>query len=122
MKICVFGSRELNNYKLVKPILDLYHSKIPITEIVSGKCRGADSLGERWAKENKIAIKEFPADWSLGKKAGPLRNEEMAKYCDEGIGFSVNSSRGAANMRANLTKLGKKCYFMEVEFDYEEQK
>lgn len=52
-------------------------------EIVSGAARGADRLGERWARENGVALRQFPADWNQhGKSAGYRRNEEMAGYAD----------------------------------------
>lgn len=58
-----------------------------ITEVVSGGCRGVDVLGEAWAKARKIRVKRFKipkAEWDrLGKKAGPMRNAEMARYTAE---------------------------------------
>ena len=36
-------------------------------------------LGYRLAKEFKLPLKEFPADWErFGKSAGYIRNEQMA--------------------------------------------
>ena len=38
---------------------------------VSGTCRGADMLGERFAAENGYEIERYPADWKrFGKSAG----------------------------------------------------
>lgn len=52
-------------------------------EIVSGAARGADRLGERWARENGVALRQFPADWNrYGRSAGYRRNEEMAGYAN----------------------------------------
>lgn len=45
-----------------------------ITTVISGKARGVDTLGERWAAANKISVERFPADWSLGRGAGFRRN------------------------------------------------
>lgn len=115
MKLCVFGSRSFNDYNLLKEKLDNIHKKETITEIICGKAKGADSLGEKWAKENNIKVVEFPADWDkLGKKAGFARNLEMAKYCDMGIGFSVCGSRGTAHMKECLINLGKHGWFVEL--------
>jgi hypothetical protein len=44
-------------------------------EIV-GKAKGADTLGEQYAKANGFAVKEFPADWNKGKSAGYERNKD----------------------------------------------
>lgn len=86
-------------------------------------CRGADTLGERFAKENGYPIKYFPADWNkYGKAAGVIRNEEMAKYAaeyededDEGIlvAFWDGKSRGTKNMIDNAEKYGLAQYIVE---------
>lgn len=107
MKLIVAGSREFNNYELLKQQLIPYISGI--TEIVSGTAKGADRLGERFANEYKIPIKRFPADWSnLGKSAGYIRNELMAKYADYLIVFRVNKSKGSTHMyNLGIKYLGK---------------
>lgn len=47
--------------------------------LVSGSCpTGADFLAEAWAASRGVTVERYPADWSIGKSAGPLRNEEMA--------------------------------------------
>lgn len=52
-----------------------------ISEVVSGGARGADKVGERWAKEHDIPVRVIPALWGLhGRSAGYRRNEEMARY------------------------------------------
>ena len=54
----------------MKNSIDNLLEKINITEIVSGKAKGADSLGEKYASLNNIPVKEFPANWNLhGKKS-----------------------------------------------------
>lgn len=56
--------------------------------VVSGKARGADTLGEQYAKEHGYSIQYFPADWErYGKAAGYLRNTEMAKNADALVAF-----------------------------------
>ena len=68
-------------------------------EIVSGCSKGADKLGERYAQNKNISIKHFPAKWNLyGKKAGFLRNEEMAKYATHAIIFWDQQSKGSKLM------------------------
>lgn len=69
------------------------------TEIVSGKARGVDTMGEQWAKENGIPIKEFPADWKkLGRSAGYRRNEQMRDYADALVCVWDGESRGSEHM------------------------
>jgi hypothetical protein len=94
-RVIIAGSRDITNYSLV---LDaIRDSGFVINEVVSGGARGPDSLGEKYASENDIPIKKFPADWSLGKSAGYIRNKQMAEYGTHLIAVT-NGSRGTAHM------------------------
>lgn len=76
-----------------------------IDEVVSGTAKGIDSLGEAWAKKNKIPIKQFPANWDLhGKMAGYLRNKEMVEYADALIAIT----RGSKGTRLTIDLAEKK--------------
>ncbi len=61
---------------LVK-VLDDLHAATPVSMLISGDCSGADRLAQEWAQRMSIPTMIFPADWSLGKKAGPIRNARM---------------------------------------------
>lgn len=75
--------------------------------ILSGKARGADTLGERFAEQCGIKVIEFAADWDKhGKAAGPIRNEELAQNADVAIVFWDGKSRGSRNMIDNALKYG----------------
>jgi predicted Rossmann fold nucleotide-binding protein DprA/Smf involved in DNA uptake len=98
-KVVIAGSRGFNDYNLLKKKLDLILNDISIPiEIVSGGARGADKLGERYAKEKRYLIKRFIPDWNIGKHAGLIRNEEMAKYADACICFYDGESNGTGHM------------------------
>ena len=77
-------------------------SKYQITSVISGTAKGADALGERWAQENDISISRKPADWkTYGKKAGFLRNTEMAEEAgSDGLlcAFWDGKSKGTKHM------------------------
>ncbi|MEB5480951.1 DUF2493 domain-containing protein [Shouchella clausii] len=108
-KVIVAGSRDFNDYMLLKRKLDaaLRNRASEGIEIVSGKARGADTLGEQYAKERGYAIKEFPADWEThGKAAGHIRNRLMAEYADALVAFWDGKSRGTENMIENAKKKG----------------
>lgn len=77
MKLIVAGSREFDNYAVVERSIDQFIENYgSISEIVSGGARGADQLGERYAKKHKIALRQFYPNWDLyGKSAGYRRNE-----------------------------------------------
>ncbi len=101
IKLIVAGSRNFNNFELLKSKLNFYlqrYSKDEI-EIVSGSARGADRLGERYALARQFKLKKFPAQWDVyGKSAGYRRNEVMAKYSTHCVVFIVNNSKGSSHM------------------------
>lgn len=99
MKVICAGDRNYADYERVKTVLDRLHALLTITEIVSGGATGADALGEKWAEENGIDVRKFPAEWNLyGRAAGPLRNKEMAEYADFLVAFLKPGSKGTASM------------------------
>ena len=99
MKVIICGGRSLDDYSLVKNVMDEVAARIDINEIVCGEARGADSLGKRWAIENGIQIVSFPADWNRhGRAAGAIRNEEMGNYADYVVAFWDGKSRGTKHM------------------------
>lgn len=110
MKMIIAGSRTLN--PKIKEIADIvYAYRIAITEIVSGTAAGVDRCGEAYAKAAGQPVKRFPADWEThGKAAGHLRNRQMAEYADALLLIWDGSSKGSANMKKEMQKLGKPVY------------
>jgi len=95
MRTIVAGGRDFNDRKLLEFAL----SGIGITSVVCGCARGADQMGELWAKRTGVGVVRFPADWNThGKKAGFLRNLEMADNADCLVAFWNGVSRGTAHM------------------------
>ena len=112
-RIIVAGGRDFTDYALLSETLDVILKRYTLREvqIVSGCCRGADALGERYAREHGIPVVRFPADWqAYGKAAGPIRNRKMAEYASEGEGILVafwdGKSRGTASMIRLAEKYG----------------
>lgn len=107
-RIVVCGGRDFDDYKLLKLTLKEYINGLDIVDlnqivVISGAARGADTLGEHFAYDYQIAVRIFPAKWDeLGKRAGWVRNAEMAKYAAEKHGvlfaFWDGKSRGTKNM------------------------
>lgn len=113
MKTIIAGSRDIEDYDLVCDAIE--DSGFEITEVVSGGARGVDRLGERWADEMGINLCIFPAQWKkLGKSAGPIRNQEMARYADAAIVLIKNHSAGATHMLKTARALGLKVYSKEI--------
>lgn len=76
----IVGSRNFDNYQVFKQKMEVLLSKQHRVVIVSGGARGADAMAERYAEEKGYPCIIFEADWSLGKKAGFIRNRKMHEF------------------------------------------
>ena len=109
LKIIVAGGRDFKNYRYLAEKLDWIIGDRTDVEIVCGLARGADMMGYRYAKERKLSIAEFPADWNkYGKGAGYRRNGEMARYADCLVAFWDYESKGTEHMISLMKGYKKK--------------
>lgn len=108
LKVIIGGTRTFDDYKLLQDRVEFYTYWESNILVVSGAQKkrigynqfiGADYLGEKWALSNWYTLVRFHADWDKhGRKAGPIRNREMAKFADAAILFWDGSSPGTADM------------------------
>jgi len=102
MKLLVCGDRHRTNvFKIREEIMKL-HEQTPISLIIEGEAKGADTIGRLVAEELGISVKKFPANWNeYGRAAGPIRNRQML---DEGPDMvyafhnNIDQSKGTKNM------------------------
>jgi hypothetical protein len=127
MKLCIAGSRTIEGYwgslVLADALRTLFAhygiSEMNITAVISGCARGADTLGEAWAAEEDIPVLRMPADWDrYGKKAGYLRNVEMAEVADLVLIVWDGRSRGSQHMREICHKRRVPYYLYTVSSAY----
>ena len=106
MKLAIIGSRTFNDYDV---LCDNLESMINTTTlVVSGAAKGADSMGERWAKDNGIKTLIFPAEWDkYGKRAGHIRNEDIIKNCEFCVAFWDGVSKGTMHSVSLCKKYNK---------------
>lgn len=113
-RILVTGSRNYPDDGTVESWLTsavehaLTMGKQPV--IVHGACpTGADMIADHFAVANRIAVERHPADWSRGRIAGPLRNQQMvdrgASIC---IAFPFGESRGTRGCARFAEQVGIK--------------
>lgn len=98
MRVLVCGGRDYSDRRKTVEVLDSIHSVVPITCIIHGAAKGADTFGQMYAGYTEgVAEEAYPAQWkdfshpwSKVKKntwgdynvmAGPIRNQRML---DEG--------------------------------------
>lgn len=100
--LIVAGGRDFNDYELLSKVLTVVATAYLTDEqvsIVSGGARGADALGERFAKEQGVNLITKPADWkTYGNSAGYRRNEEMALISNGLLAFWDGKSKGTKHM------------------------
>ncbi len=99
IKVVIAGCRHYSNYEEAKSFIEENLNDILLSRnsviILSGGCKGADALGERYASEKNLQIEKHIARWNLyGRAAGPKRNKEMVDNCDRIICFWNGLSKG----------------------------
>lgn len=129
LKTIVAGSRGITNYEYVKAAIE--YCGWEVSEIVSGGAYGVDKLGERWARENNIPIKQFIPEWKnitgkpaneIGenkygqywKRAGIVRNIQMADYADALVAIWDGKSTGTQHMIRNAEEKKLKVYVLKL--------
>lgn len=114
MKLIVAGGRDFTDTNRMIAELQKLVVSGEITdspELVCGMARGADLTAYSLWSGTGMVIHKFPADWGrLGKRAGYVRNTEMAKFADALIVFWDGSSKGTKHMIDIMEKLGKPVY------------
>lgn len=123
LRVIIAGSRDFDDFpKLMNNCIDILfkiteqNNDLDKIRIVSGAARGADRLGEQYAKIAGYKVSRFLADWDgLGKRAGYVRNAEMAKYAvaDGNYGVLIAFWDGKSKGTKHMIDLAEK-YGLEV--------
>ena len=117
LKTIIAGSRSIKHLSVVERAIE--KSGFTISEVVSGRARGVDRLGEAWAKQNHVPVKQFPAKWqrpdgTTDRSAGFRRNTQMAAYAEALIAIWDGKSKGTAHMINSAKKAGLKVFVHKV--------
>lgn len=100
------GGRNVANRDAVFATLDAVHFFQPVTLLLHGAARGADTLASEWAAARGVPQRAFPADWAAhGRGAGPRRNDEMLREGrpDLVVAFPGGAGTGDMVARAQMT-------------------
>ena len=114
MKYIVAGGRDFDDYERLHEECNRLTGVGDV--IISGGARGADALGEKYAKEQSelLTLEVYPADWKkYGKGAGHRRNHQMSLIADGLIAFWDGKSTGTKNMieKAHKARLETHVYY-----------
>ena len=119
LRVIIAGSRDFDDFpKLMNSSIEILtgiskkRDDLDRIRIISGTARGADKLGEQYAKIAGYELSKFPADWGgLGKRAGYVRNAEMAKFAveDDSYGVLIAFWDGQSRGTKHMIDLAKRC-------------
>lgn len=98
MKVLVCGGRDYDDEARIYAVLDAEASVVPITMIIQGGARGADTLARLWSESRSVDCLSVPANWSKhGRGARPIRNARMLDYKPDLV-IAFPGGIGTANM------------------------
>lgn len=109
MRVIVSGSRDWVDSDMIwnalDGVLDAHHSYDNVLVVVHGNAPGADSIANHWVihrqrQDWNVEPEAHPAQWTRhGRRAGPLRNQEMVDAgADLVLAFIKDNSPGASHL------------------------
>lgn len=104
MKILISGSREFRNLKKVDKAIGGFPMNVVI---LHGGARGVDARADHAARRKGLEVEILRPDWSIGKKAGPLRNRVLVEKADVVYAFWDGESRGTKGVIDYTRERGK---------------
>jgi len=111
--LIIAGGRDFNQwepfYGGVNAWFDEHDPEYENTTIVCGMALGADTMGRLIAEDRGVPVKAMYAQWNqYGKRAGGIRNQQMAEISTHLIAFWDGISPGTRDMimRARILGLG----------------
>ena len=117
-RILITGSRSWRDKSIIHSAINKHTDGLnpENVTIVHGDCpTGADRIADEYAREQGFNVESHPADWSQGRKAGPLRNKKMITLgADICLGFPSGDSRGTRGCLRMAHEAGIPLYIWEA--------
>ena len=120
MKLAIVGGRDFNDQFTMAEYIAIFMTAFtnkecnpPEVEVISGGAKGADSLGEKFAKIYQCKVTVFKPDWKkYGKSAGFRRNQTIVDNCDMVLAFWDGVSRGTEDTIRKAKKARKPTFIV----------
>ncbi len=98
MKLLITGSRKFKDIAALKLAIEEVQKRQNknITILLHGGAKGADTLAQNWAEENKIPTQIIKPNYKIhpAKSAPLLRNQELVKLADCTLAFYTKERTG----------------------------
>lgn len=109
MRVAIVGWRGMKDRKLFDEKLEAFVLQYGNPEmVISGGAKGADTMGEQWAKARGIPTLILKPNWKEhGKAAGLKRNIDIVNACTHMIAFPCDEGSGTQDSILKARKLGK---------------
>ena len=106
-RVLVCDDKDYDDHESLATVLDAAHQANPIECLIHGAARGADKLADEWAQKRGVEIEAYVADWRDGKRAGPMRNQQMLDQGKPHMVIAFPGGKGTADMirRAEAAKV-----------------
>ena len=117
ISVLVCGGRKFAGWPAVQRVLD----RISPDVIIHGAATGADTMAGRYAKENDIACRSFPAKWRVqtgngrwttNRAAGHERNQRMLDEGKPDLVVAFPGGTGTSNMVKISRQQGFRVYII----------
>ena len=106
-RVVVCGGRAASDEAAVFATLDALHAELCFSGVIEGASPGIDELAGRWASARGLEHVQYPADWQeLGRRAGPVRNQEMLDKGRPGMVIAFPGGPGTADMTQRARRAG----------------
>lgn len=97
--VLVCGGRDYSNASNVHYALNCIYAMKGEPIVLHGGARGADALAASWCELLGVPQRVFLPDWSRhGRRAGPLRNEQMLTDGKPDLVVAFPGGHGTADM------------------------
>ena len=102
-RVLMCGGRDWIQRDTTFRLLDEYLLSNPISVVIHGAARGADTLAHEWAQSRGIPVMPFPVtsqEWqTIGRSAGHVRNQRMLDQGKPDVVIAFPGGNGTRGMK-----------------------
>jgi hypothetical protein len=99
VRVLICGPRDfVNGLYVFGVVVGIVKTAGPNLVIIEGEANGVDTLARLAAEKLGIPVDPYPADWSKGRSAGPVRNRRMLDEGQPDYVVAIGNGAGTTDM------------------------